>query len=282
MAHLLAPLLFGVGAHGAGKCVPGAPGPGREAGEPDAEPARGDVGLGSQPPRHKDKLPNRSTTACWHGKAVVRGTTRVRPALLDCLRHRWCCHTGWVRLPTAEGVPRANGGAPGRRECFPAQGATGASCTGCGATARVDEGAQRAPHPNGLSVDWGGGQFAEAKLLGDISKARKAPESRGLGLSSRRAFLCGGPSHKYAPKGGVDSPDSEAHKGSGSARPLRSSAMAQEEGRAHACRATRADSQVLGSPWSPPMPAPVVPRRSAVTPCGGGGGGLDRGWSVWK
>ena len=52
VAHLLAPLLFGVGAHGAGKCVPGAPGPGREAGEPDSEPAGGDVGLGSQPPRH--------------------------------------------------------------------------------------------------------------------------------------------------------------------------------------------------------------------------------------
>ena len=101
-AHLLAPLLFGVGAHGTGKCVPGAPGLGREAGEPDAEPARGDVGLGSQPPRHKDKLPNYSTTACWHRKVVVRGTTGVRPALLDCLRHRWCCHVGWVRLPTAE------------------------------------------------------------------------------------------------------------------------------------------------------------------------------------
>ena len=52
VAHLLAPLLFGVGAHGAGKCVPGAPGPGKEAGEPDSEPAGGDVGLGSQPPRH--------------------------------------------------------------------------------------------------------------------------------------------------------------------------------------------------------------------------------------
>ena len=52
VAHLLAPLLFGVGAHGAGKCVPRAPGPGREAGEPDSEPAGGDVGLGSQPPRH--------------------------------------------------------------------------------------------------------------------------------------------------------------------------------------------------------------------------------------
>ena len=25
--------------------------------------------------------------------------TGVRPALLDCLRHRWCCHAGWVRLP---------------------------------------------------------------------------------------------------------------------------------------------------------------------------------------
>ena len=94
MAHLLAPLLFGVGAHGAGKCVPGALGPGKDAGEPDAEPAGGDVGLGSQPPRHKDKLPNCSTTACWHGKAAVRGTTGVRPALLDCLRHRWCCHVG--------------------------------------------------------------------------------------------------------------------------------------------------------------------------------------------
>ena len=94
VAHLLAPLLFGVGAHGAGKCVPGAPGPGTEAGEPDPEPAGGDVGLGSQPPRHKNKLPNHSTIACWHGKAVVRGTTGVRPALLDCLRHRWCCHAG--------------------------------------------------------------------------------------------------------------------------------------------------------------------------------------------
>ena len=88
MAHPLAPLFFGIGAHGAWKCVPGAPGRGRKAGEPDAEPARGDVGLGLQPPRHKDKLPNRSTTACRHGKAAVRGTTGVRPALLDCL------HTG--------------------------------------------------------------------------------------------------------------------------------------------------------------------------------------------
>ena len=107
-------------------------------------------------------LPNHSTTACWHGKAVVRGTNGVRPALLDCLRRRWCCHAGWVRLPTAEGVPRAGGGAPGRKECFPALGATGAGCTGCGATARVDEGAQRAPHPNGLSVGRGGG----GQLLG--------------------------------------------------------------------------------------------------------------------
>ena len=48
-------------------------------------------------------------------------------------------------------------GAPGHGECFPALGATGAGCTGCGATARVDEGAQRAPHPNGLSVEEGGG-----------------------------------------------------------------------------------------------------------------------------
>ena len=105
VAHLLAPLLFGVGAHGAGKCVPGAPGPGREAGEPDAEPAGGDVGLGSQPPRHKDMLPNHSTTAYWHGKAVVRGMTGVRPALLDCLRHRWCCLAGWVRLPRPRAYP---------------------------------------------------------------------------------------------------------------------------------------------------------------------------------
>ena len=104
VAHLLAPLLFGVGAHGAGRCVPGAPGPGREAGEPDSEPAGGDVGLGSQPPGHKD-IPNYSTTACWHGKAVVRGTTRVRPALLDCFRHRWCCHAGWVRLPRPRAYP---------------------------------------------------------------------------------------------------------------------------------------------------------------------------------
>ena len=105
VAHLPAPLLFGVGTHGAGKCAPGASGPGREAGEPDAEPARGDVGLGSQPPRHKDKLPNRSTTTCWHGKAVVRGTTGVRPTLLDCPWHRWCCHVDWVWLPTAEAYP---------------------------------------------------------------------------------------------------------------------------------------------------------------------------------
>ena len=86
---MLAPLLFGIGTHGAGKCVPGAPSPGREAGEPNAEPTTGDVGLGSQPPRYTDKLPNRSTTACQHGKAVVRGTTGVIPSLLDCLRHRW-------------------------------------------------------------------------------------------------------------------------------------------------------------------------------------------------
>ena len=59
--------------------------------------------------------------------------------------------------PTAEGVPWADGGAPGHRVCFPALGATSAGCTGCGATARVDEGAQRAPHPNGLSVEEGGG-----------------------------------------------------------------------------------------------------------------------------
>ena len=158
MAHLIVPLLLGVGAHGAGKCVPGAPGPGREVGEPDAEPAGGHVGLGSQPTRHKGKLPNCSTTACWHGMAVVRGTTGVRPELLDCLRHAWFCHEGRVGLP--EGVPRAGGGAPRRRECFPTQAAAGASCIGCGATVRVDEGAERAPHPNGLSVGLGGGDSA--------------------------------------------------------------------------------------------------------------------------
>ena len=103
-AHLLAPLLVGVGACGAGKFVPSAQGPGTEAREPDTEPAGGDVGLGSQPPRHNDKLPNRSTTTCRHGKAVVPGTFGVRPALLDCLRHRWCCHFGWAGLLTAEGV----------------------------------------------------------------------------------------------------------------------------------------------------------------------------------
>ena len=135
----------------------GLPSPGREAGEPDSQPAGGDAGLGSQPPRHKDKLPNHSTTACWHKKAVVRGTTRVKPTLLDCLRHRWCCHAGWIRLPTAEGVPRAGGGAPGRRECFPALGATGAGCTGCGATARVDEGARGHHTRMASSLGWRGG-----------------------------------------------------------------------------------------------------------------------------
>ena len=49
---------------------------------------------------------------------------------------------------------------PGRKECFLALGATGASCTACGATARLDEGGQRALHPNGLSVGRGGGQLA--------------------------------------------------------------------------------------------------------------------------
>ena len=105
VAHLLAPLLFGVGTHGAGKCERGAPGPGREAGEPDSEPAGGDVGLSSQPARHKDMLPNHSTTAYWHAKAVVRGTAGVRPALLDCLRHMWCCLAGWVRLPRPRAYP---------------------------------------------------------------------------------------------------------------------------------------------------------------------------------
>ena len=136
MAHLLAPLLFGVGAHGAGICVPDAPGPARE-GERDSEPAGGDVGLGPQPPHHQDMLPNHSTIACWHRKAVVRGTIGVRPALLDFLRHRWCCHAGLVRLPQARAYPRH---VEARGECFPALGDTGAGCTGCGATTRIDEG----------------------------------------------------------------------------------------------------------------------------------------------
>ena len=157
---MLAPLLVGVGTPGMGKCVLGAPGPGREAGEPDAEPAGADVGLGSQPPCHKDMLPNCLATACWHGKAVARGMIGVTPAFLDCLRHRFCCHVGWVWLPTACGVPWAGRGAPGRRECFPALGATAASCTGCGTTTHVDEGPKRPPHPNGLSVGEGGGGLA--------------------------------------------------------------------------------------------------------------------------
>ena len=88
----------------------------------------------------------------WHGKAVVRGTTGVRPHSLTAFG------TGGTatRPPTAEGVPRASGGTPGRRECFPAQSATGAGYTGCGATACVDEGAQRAPHSNGPCVGRGG------------------------------------------------------------------------------------------------------------------------------
>ena len=71
--------------------------------------------------------------------------------------------TGGAATRAGSGSPRprayrgAGGGSPGRKECFPALGATGAGCTGCGATARVDEGAQRAPHPNGLSVVLGGG-----------------------------------------------------------------------------------------------------------------------------
>ena len=96
VAHLLAPLLVGFGARGAGKCVPGAPGPGTEAEEPDTEPAVGDVDLGSQPPCHKDKLhcpPAREGGGAWHGW--------VRPAILECLRHRWCYHVGWVWLPMA-------------------------------------------------------------------------------------------------------------------------------------------------------------------------------------
>ena len=80
---------------------PCALGRGREAREPDAKPAGGDVGLASQPARQKDKLPNCSTIACRHGKAVVCGMTRVRPALLDFLWHRWCCHVDWVWLPMA-------------------------------------------------------------------------------------------------------------------------------------------------------------------------------------
>ena len=59
-------------------------------------------------------------------------------------------------VPMAEGIPWAGGGAPGRRVSFPALGATSAGCTGCGATARVEEGAKRAPNPDALSVEKGG------------------------------------------------------------------------------------------------------------------------------
>ena len=55
------------GMRGVWMCVPGAPSPCREAGEPDTEPTGGDVGLGSQPPCQEDKLPDPSTTACQHG-----------------------------------------------------------------------------------------------------------------------------------------------------------------------------------------------------------------------
>ena len=137
MAHLLAPLLFGVGAHGAGKCVPGAAGPGREAGELDAEPAGGDVGLGSQPPRHKDKLPSRSTTACWHGKAVVRGTTGLDPHSLTAF--------GTGRAATRAGAyPVQVEGQQGAKSASlprvpPVLAAL--AMAGYGAIARVDEGA---------------------------------------------------------------------------------------------------------------------------------------------
>ena len=58
--------------------------------------------------------------------------------------------TGGAATWAGSGSPRLRaGGAPGRRECFPALGATGASCTGCGATARVDEGVQRAEEGGG-------------------------------------------------------------------------------------------------------------------------------------
>ena len=83
MAHLLAPLLFGVGARGAGKCVHGGSGPGREGGEPDAQPAGADVGVGRQPPGHKDKLPNRPTTAWRHRRwyeAQLQSNSHELPA----------------------------------------------------------------------------------------------------------------------------------------------------------------------------------------------------------
>ena len=110
-------------------------------------------GVGSQPARHKDKLPNRSTTAYrrregrWYTARLV-----LDPHSLTAIRHRWCCQVGWVRLPTAWGVLWAGGGAPGRTECCPALETASANCTGRGAAACVDQGAQRAPHSNGLSV----------------------------------------------------------------------------------------------------------------------------------
>ena len=110
------------------------------------------MGLGSQPPHHKDKLPNRSMIACWHGKARLGLDPHSLNAFGTGGAATWAgsssprprAYPGQVERPKAPG------------ECFPPLGATGASPTGCGVAAREDEGAQRAPHWNGLSVGRGG------------------------------------------------------------------------------------------------------------------------------
>ena len=179
---------------------------------------------------------------------MVRGTTGVRPALLDCLRHRWCCHAGWVRLPTAEGVPRAGGGAPGRKECFPALGATGAGCTGCGATARVDEGAQRAPHPNGLSVEEGsGGQGSAGGCLASRGHPQLHWNARGCAGLGVCDEVGGARAHLKVPCAG---------------------------------RSRDTHSGQAVSPSKPPLFRPWGRRLRAPLPSGAqaGGGGLSGGW----
>ena len=81
---------------------------------------------------------------------------------------------GWVWLPRAESVPWAGGGAPGGIECFPALGAAGASCTGCGTTARVDEGARghhtRMASPLGAVLGGGGNVGRKLQWMHDLCR----------------------------------------------------------------------------------------------------------------
>ena len=109
MVHLLAPLLFGVGAHGTLKCVPRAQGPGMEVGEPDTEPAGRDVGLGSQPPRHKDKLPNHSRLAVCTGRRWYVARLGSHPHSLTAFG------TGGAAMWAGSGSPRP-GAYPGQVE----------------------------------------------------------------------------------------------------------------------------------------------------------------------